>query len=338
MANSTKIAVLGAGSWGTALAIHLARNGQQVTLWGRDEQALQQMQAASLNQRYLPEAKFPDSLNCNPDLEAVVKSHQEILLVIPSHAFHGCIEQIKPFVQPGTSIVWATKGIESESGLLLSQGFTKVFGQSVPFGILSGPTFSKELGSNLPTAITLATQNDALMTRWMDYLKSDTFRVYLNSDIIGVQVGGAVKNVIAVAAGMADGLGFGANARTALITRGLAEMTRLGKALGGETETFLGMAGMGDLVLTCTDNQSRNRRFGLAIGQGKDVETALKEIGQVVEGLRNTKEVLQLAKQHGVEMPITEQLYQVLYQGLTPKEVAYNLLTREVKRENQSFE
>jgi glycerol-3-phosphate dehydrogenase (NAD(P)+) len=338
MANAQRVCVIGAGSWGTALALHLARNGQDVVLWGRDADAIQAMQTSRHNQKYLPDAHFPDNLVCEADLKTAIQYSTNILVSVPSHAFMPTIEAIQPFLLADSSIVWATKGIESASGDLLSKAFLKRLGIAIPFGILSGPTFAKELGKSLPTAITLATTNDALMQRWTDFLKSDTFRVYMNHDVIGVQIGGAVKNVIAVAAGMADGLGFGANARTALITRGLAEMTRLGQAVGGEMETFIGMAGMGDLVLTCTDNLSRNRRFGIAIGKGQDVDAALAEIGQVVEGLRNTKEVLQLAKKYQVEMPITEQLYQVLYNNLTPKEVATNLLTREVKIENTSFD
>ncbi|NVJ66397.1 MAG: NAD(P)-dependent glycerol-3-phosphate dehydrogenase, partial [Gammaproteobacteria bacterium] len=200
--------------------------------------------------------------------------------------------------------------------------------------ILSGPTFAKEMAMGMPTAITLASKNKKLRKSFANALHNERFRVYLSKDIVGVQIGGAVKNVIAIGAGIADGLGFGANARTALITRGLAEMMRLGKALGGKRKTFNGMAGMGDLVLTCTDNQSRNRRFGMALGQGKERSEIEAEIGQVVEGVRNAKEVKMLSERHGVEMPICEAIYQIIYQGVDPKLVAHQLLTRDLKTES----
>ncbi len=244
------------------------------------------------------------------------------------------LSQVKPFLRSDSRICWATKGLEPETGRLLKDVAVDALGSDVPLAVLSGPTFAQELAAGLPTAISVASPDAEFVADLQEKIHCDkTFRVYSNNDFIGMQLGGAVKNVIAIGAGMSDGIGFGANARTALITRGLAEMCRLGAALGAQPETFMGMAGLGDLVLTCTDNQSRNRRFGLALGAGKSVEQAQQDIGQVVEGYRNTKEVWQLAKRNGVEMPITEQIYQVLYQGKDAREAAKELLAREKKYE-----
>ena len=237
-------------------------------------------------------------------------------------------------MRPDSRICWATKGLEPDTGRLLKDVAVEVLGDQIPLAVLSGPTFAKELAAGMPTAIAVSSPDTDFVADLQQKIHCDkTFRVYSNSDFIGMQLGGAVKNVIAIGAGMSDGIGFGANARTALITRGLAEMCRLGAALGAQPETFMGMAGLGDLVLTCTDNQSRNRRFGLALGHGCSVEQAQQDIGQVVEGYRNTKEVWLLAQRHQVEMPITEQIYQVLYLGKDAREAAKDLLAREKKYE-----
>lgn len=328
------IAVLGAGSYGTALAICLARNGNSISLWGRNAQDMQQMSEQRLNQKYLPDVRFPDSLQVTADMAAVVASSRDILLVVPSHAFAETLQQIKPLLRPDSRVAWATKGLEPETGRLLQDVAREVLGEAIPLAVFSGPTFAKEMAMGLPTAITLSSTDAGFIAQLSDLLHcAKSFRVYTNTDFIGVQLGGAVKNVIAIGAGMADGIGFGANARTALITRGLTEMSRLGCALGAKKDTFMGMAGLGDLVLTCTDNQSRNRRFGLLLGQGKGVEDAMQSIGQVVEGFRNAKEVFNLAQRVGVEMPITEQIYLVLYQGKDVKAAALDLLGREKRDE-----
>ena len=244
------------------------------------------------------------------------------------------MRQIKPYLLPHARVAWATKGLEPDTGRLLQDVARDILGDDVSLAVLSGPTFAKELAKGLPTAISLSSTDPEFIKVLSDLLHcGKTFRVYTNPDFIGVQLGGAVKNVIAIGAGMADGIGFGANARTALITRGLTEMCRLGCALGAKTETFMGMAGLGDLVLTCTDNQSRNRRFGLLLGEGKGVEEAMAAIGQVVEGYRNAKEVYNLATRVGVEMPITEQIYQVLYMGKDARAAAVDLLSRERRDE-----
>ncbi len=334
MTSAAKITVLGAGSYGTALAICLARNGHETLLWGRDESHVAAMEQDRENIRYLADCPFPETLAIEADLKKAVQASDNILVVVPSHAFADMLKQIKPMLTGNEKIAWATKGLDPETGGLLQDVARKVLGTSVSLAVLSGPTFAKEMASGLPTAISLSSEDDNFVSELSDLLHCEKlFRVYSNKDFIGVQLGGAVKNVIAIAAGIADGIGFGANARTALITRGLAEMTRLGLALNAEPATFMGMAGLGDLVLTCTDNQSRNRRFGLALGQGSEVEEAIANIGQVVEGYRNTKEVYMLAQRHGVEMPIVEQVYQVLYNSKDAKLAAASLLSRDRKFE-----
>ncbi|WP_140918975.1 NAD(P)H-dependent glycerol-3-phosphate dehydrogenase [Limnobaculum xujianqingii] len=332
--NQVDMTVIGAGSYGTALAITLARNGHSVVLWGHDPQHIAQLQQDRKNQAFLPDVPFPDTLQLQADLQQAISASRDILVVVPSHVFGDVLRQIKPFLQANARIVWATKGLEAETGRLLAEVAREALGDEIPLAVISGPTFAKELAAGLPTAIAVAS-SDPLFTDDLQKLLhcGKSFRVYSNPDFIGVQLGGAVKNVIAIGAGMSDGIGFGANARTALITRGLAEMSRLGAALGAEPATFMGMAGLGDLVLTCTDNQSRNRRFGIMLGEGKNVEEAQNLIGQVVEGYRNTKEVWVLAQRHGVEMPITEQIYQVLYAGKDAREAAITLLSRTSKDE-----
>ncbi|PWC19837.1 NAD(P)H-dependent glycerol-3-phosphate dehydrogenase [Brenneria roseae subsp. roseae] len=334
-ASDASMTVVGAGSYGTALAITLARNGHRVVLWGHSPEHIQALQAARCNQAFLPDVLFPDTLELETDLARALAASRNVLVVVPSHVFGDVLRQIQPHLRADARMVWATKGLEAETGRLLQDVAREALGEQIPLAVVSGPTFAKELAAGLPTAIALASTDSDFADDLQRLLHcGKSFRVYRNPDFIGVQLGGAVKNVIAIGAGMSDGIGFGANARTALITRGLAEMTRLGVALGADPSTFMGMAGLGDLVLTCTDNQSRNRRFGMMLGQGMDVQDAQDKIGQVVEGYRNTKEVLALAQRHGVEMPITEQLWQVLYCGKDAREAALSLLGRTRKDES----
>ena len=324
-----RVSVMGAGSYGTALAFCLARNGVETLLWGRSAEQVSEMAQSRQNTRYLPEQQFPESLDVTADLEHAVNFSRDIMVVVPSYGFAELLRKIKPLLNANHRIVWATKGLEPDTGRLLYHVAEEILQQQYPLAVLSGPTFAKEMVAGLPTAITLSANCKDFQIAMSEKLHcAKSFRVYQNSDMIGVQLGGAVKNVIAIGAGLADGIGFGANARTALITRGLTEMSRLGVAMGADTNTFMGMAGLGDLVLTCTDNQSRNRRFGLALGRGDSITEAQTAIGQVVEGYRNTKEVYLLAQAQQVEMPIVEQIYQVLYQGLSAKEAAYALLGR----------
>ena len=331
---TASVAILGAGSYGTALAICFARKGIATTLWGRDKTQVAAMREAHENAHYLPDCPFPETLQVTDDLAAAVKDVKNVLVVVPSHAFADLLRAVKPSLSADARVAWATKGLEPETGRLLYEVAEEELGNEHPLAVLSGPTFAIEMAKGLPTAISMSSTDQAFVDELSEMLHCErSFRVYTNDDFIGIQLGGAVKNVIAIGAGMADGIGFGANARTALITRGLAELTRLGLTLGAKSETFTGMAGLGDLILTCTDNQSRNRRFGLALGEGKDVEQALASIGQAVEGYRNTREVVALAKRNGVEMPICEQIYAVLYQGKPPRQAAIDLLSRSRKTE-----
>ncbi len=334
MTDYADITVLGAGSYGTALAISLARNGHRTVLWGHEPEHMATLQADRSNEAFLPGAAFPDPLVIEADLAKALAASRNVMVVVPSHVFAEVLNQAKPLMRADARLVWATKGLEPKTGRLLQDVAREVLGEQIPLAILSGPTFAKEMAKGLPTAISLASTDPDFAKDLAGLLHCGSWmRVYVNPDFVGMQLGGAVKNVIAIAAGMSDGIGFGANARTALITRGLVEMCRLGCSLGADKATFMGMAGLGDLVLTCTDNQSRNRRFGLALGQGKGVEQAMAEIGQVVEGYRNAEEVYQLAKRQGVEMPITDQLYQVLYQGKPVQDAARDLLSRDMKQE-----
>lgn len=322
------MAIIGAGSYGTALAITLARNGHTVVLWGHNPMHIQKLKKHRCNQTFLPNVPFPDSLLLEADLPRALEMSRDVLVVVPSHIFGDVLRQLKPYLRPYYSrIVWATKGLEAETGRLLQDVAREALGDSIPLAVISGPTFAKELADGMPTAIALAATDREFSDDLQHLLHcGKSFRVYNTPDFIGVQLGGAVKNVIAIGTGISDGIGFGANARTALITRGIAEMSRLGSELGADPSTFIGMAGLGDLVLTCTDNQSRNRRFGIMLGEGKAVQAAQKVIGQVIEGYLNTKEVLTLAQRHSVEMPITEQIYQVLYCNKNAREAALNLL------------
>ncbi len=327
-------AVLGAGSYGTALALLLARNGHPVCLWGRDPAHVEILQRERCNQKYLPDARFPDNLKATVDMAEAADGSRDILVAVPSHAFRETLRKLKPLLRSNSRVVWASKGLDPDNGDLLGDVLKEELGTDIPHAILSGPTFAREMALGLPTAISLAASTEDFARDLAKALHSDRFRVYLSSDLVGVQLGGAIKNVIAIGAGIADGLNYGANARTALITRGLVEMTRLGVAVGGEASTFNGMAGLGDLVLTCTDDQSRNRRFGLALGKGKSREQAEADIGQVVEGVRNASEVRMLAQRYDVEMPIVEAVYRIIYEGEDAATAAKRLLARTLKAEN----
>jgi glycerol-3-phosphate dehydrogenase (NAD(P)+) len=329
-----KIAVLGSGSWGTTLAILAARNGCQTLLWGHNSEHMALLAHDRENKHYLPGLAFPDNLTVTSDLAEVAGFCGLILISVPSHAFKDTLLKLKAHLTQDVQIAWATKGFDPDDGSLLHEVVADIFSAQTPAALLSGPSFAKEVAAELPTAITIASSQPDFAALLADILHGERFRTYTNSDLIGVEVGGAVKNVMAIAAGIADGLGFGANTRAALITRGLNEMIRLGIKLGGKQETFMGLAGLGDLILTCTDNQSRNRRFGLALGQGKDPTAATQEIGQEIEGISAAKETFLLAQKYGVDMPITEQTYKVLYEGMSPLTAVQNLLAREQKAES----
>lgn len=326
-----KIAVLGAGSWGTALAIELSAR-QPVVLWGHTQAEISALAQDRENKHYLPGIAFPAQLSLSTDLQAAISDADEVLVVVPSHAFAAVCGQIAQLRPDLPSLSWATKGFDPASRSLLSEVAARAL-PNTDLAVVSGPTFAREVATGMPTAITIAASNPEHGQRLAAYLRSDSLRPYTSSDLVGVQVGGACKNVMAIAAGISDGLGFGANARAALITRGLSEITRLGLQLGGQMETFMGLAGLGDLTLTCTDDQSRNRRMGLALARGLSIAQAKAEIGQEVEGVNTAREVWAKAQEMGVEMPITEQTYKVLYEQLDPREAVSNLLSREVKSE-----
>ncbi len=331
--NKPIIAVLGAGSWGTALALLLARNGHAVFLWGHDAAHMARLAHERRNTEHLPDHPFPENISLREDLSELVSKTERFVLAVPSHGLRALLQAVKPRLSSQAMLAWATKGIEPGSGKLMSQAFDEVLGEAYRGGVISGPTFAREVAQGQPTAMTVAARALAHAEAIAPWLRNERVRVYTSDDLIGVQVGGAVKNVMAIAAGISDGLGFGANARAALITRGLAELRRLGEAMGGRPETFMGLAGVGDLVLTCTDNLSRNRCLGLALGQGRSLAAALAELGQVAEGAATAPELRRLALKHGIEMPITEQVCRVLFEGLAPQAAVEALFQREARRE-----
>lgn len=325
-------AVLGAGSWGTALALVLARNGLPVRLWGHDPGHVAQLARERRNARYLPNTGFPDLLVPTADLGAAVTAADAVLVVVPSHAFAAALADLQALLPAATPVAWATKGLDADSGELLHQVAERALpGHSL--AALSGPSFAGEVAAGLPTAVTVASSDTALAARLADVFHSESFRIYTSSDLVGVGLGGAVKNVLAIATGIADGLGFGANARAGLITRGLAELRRLGAAMNAQPQTFMGLAGVGDLILTCTDNQSRNRRMGLALGRGQTLADAQTAIGQTVEGVPTAGAVHRLAGRLGVEMPICEQVHRVVAEDLDPERAARGLMLRAPKAE-----
>ncbi len=334
MVRSQKIAVLGAGSWGTALAIQLVRTGYHPIVWDRDSGLLANIAKQRRNTRYLPGVDLPDIIQPVDRLSKVLQQTALVVIVIPSEGFRGLLQMISGYVEKSTlKLIWATKGLEPGTAKLLHQVVDEELGAYAKKAILSGPSFATEVAQGLPTAVTVAAQDTVFANTVATLFHGDMFRVYTSDDIIGVELGGALKNVLAIAAGISDGLGFGANARAALITRGLSEMMRLGQCLGARRETLMGLSGMGDLVLTCTDDQSRNRRLGLALGKGIDMQTAIREIGQSVEGAVTAKVVEQLAEEYQVEMPIAAEVYRVLYKGHDPTLAVTELLARDLKVE-----
>lgn len=276
---------------------------------------------------------FPESLEVEPDLVAGLARARDVLVSVPSHAFREILEAIEPHLRSDARLAWATKGFELETGKLPHQVAGEIFGSSRPLAVLSGPTFAKEVGAGLPTALTVAATDPQFARELAEDISSENFRAYTTDDLVGVEVGGAVKNVLAIGAGICDGLGYGANTRIAMINRGLVEMTRLGIALGANKDTFMGLAGMGDLVLTCTDNLSRNRRMGLALASGKGIKEAQKEIGQVVEGVLAARAVWNVSRKLNVDMPICEQIYLILYEDKPPQAAVEALMGRELRRE-----
>ena len=323
-----RIAVLGSGSWGTALAIQFARTGRPTIMWGVKVEEIHAMARQRRNTAYLPNIAFPDELRVTTDLREALDGAEDVLIVVPSHAFRETLQRIEDARIPLKHVAWATKGFEIESGLLPHQLAAQMLDPGVPTAVISGPTFAAEVAAGLPSAVTIASPDERNARRLAAAISTGTFRAYTATDIVGVEVGGATKNVLAIGAGISDGLGYGANTRIAMVTRGLMEMTRLGLALGAQRETFMGLSGIGDLVLTCTDDQSRNRRFGLGIGQGASVAASRDAIGQIVEGYYAAEAVYRVARRLDLELSIVEQIYRIIYEGLAPREAVAALMSR----------
>ncbi len=331
-----RIAVLGAGSWGTALASLCARHGYPTVLWGRDAAQIESIATRHENTRYLPGVALPDSLGATTDLTEAVRNAELLLVVTPSHAFNETLQALAPYRQANAGVAWATKGFEPGSGRFLHEVAGAILGVGVPLAVVTGPSFAKEVAMGLPTALTVHSDSDEFAQSVAEALHGPAFRAYTGSDMLGAELGGAMKNVLAVATGIADGMDLGLNARAGLITRGLNEMLRLNVALGGRVETLMGLAGLGDLVLTCTGDLSRNRRLGLALGRGQSIREAVAQIGQVVESVQTVDEVMRLAERHGVELPISALVQRVLHEEITPAEGLRLLLAREQKPEYPS--
>ena len=327
------IAVLGAGSWGTALASLLARHGYPTVLWGRDPDQIEAIEHRHENPRYLPGVALPESLHATTNLAAAVSPADLLLVVTPSHAFNETLRALAPHRRADAGVAWATKGFEPGSGRFLHEVAYEVFGPGVPLAVVTGPSFAKEVAQGLPTAVTVHSDDEAFAQSVAEALHGPAFRAYTGMDMQGAELGGAMKNVLAVATGIADGMSLGLNARAGLITRGLNEMLRVNVALGGRAETLMGLAGLGDLVLTCTGDLSRNRRLGLALGRGQSLKDAVADIGQVVESVQTVDEVMRLASRHGIELPISMLVQRVLHEEITPAEGLKIILSREQKPE-----
>jgi glycerol-3-phosphate dehydrogenase (NAD(P)+) len=328
-----RVAVLGAGSWGTALAALIARHGHHTVLWGRDAAGVAMIDQGQQNARYLPGIALPDTLRATTDLAAALDGADLVLVAVPSHAFAGTLRELAPYRSATAGVAWATKGFEPGSGRFLHEVAAEVLGPGVPLAVVTGPSFAKEVALGLPTALTVHSDTAGFARSVAEVLHGPSFRAYTGDDMLGAELGGAMKNVLAVATGVADGMQLGLNARAGLITRGLNEMLRLNRALGGRPETLMGLAGLGDLVLTCTGDLSRNRRLGLALGQGQSIDEAVAAIGQVVESVQTADEVMRLARRHAVELPIAEAVYAVLHDEITPGEGLRQLMAREQKAE-----
>jgi glycerol-3-phosphate dehydrogenase (NAD(P)+) len=327
-----QIGVIGAGSWGTTLAIHLNRLGHRVVLWIYEQELYEAMTATRENPYYFPGHRVDTEIELTTDLDQAVRNRDSVFFVVPSQFFRRIVEAARPFIGAGQVIVSATKGIENGSLMTMSQILYATLGDR-PSAVLSGPSFAREVALGLPTAVTIASAEISRAVSLQNAVSSDSFRVYAHDDVIGTELGGAVKNLIAIAAGISDGLGFGLNARAALITRGLAEMIKLGTVMGADPMTFAGLSGLGDLVLTCTGDLSRNRTVGLRIGQGQTIERIQREMKSVAEGVETTLSLKQLAEKRGIEMPITEQVYRVLYEKKDPRTAVVDLMTRSLKKE-----
>ncbi len=335
-ANPLTLAVIGAGAWGTALAIHLARAGHRVNLWTHSAEQAALLELEQANNKYLAGIPFPEGLTVSNELAASLQQVDGVLVVVPSHVFRQTLLQISSLL-PQDKLVhfaWATKGFESDTALLLHQVVQQVFGSTQPMAVLTGPTFADEVAKGLPTAMVSASETVGEAEFWAQAFHYANFRMYTQQDMAGVEIGGAYKNIMAIATGLSDGLHLGANARAALVARGMAEMMRLGQALGANPETFMGLAGLGDLVLTCTDDLSRNRRFGLRLAQTQGtVDEVVASIGQVVEGVKAVKVVKQIADRYQLDLPIMEQVYRIVAGECSPQQAVQQLMARDGRSE-----
>lgn len=331
LVNKLNITVLGAGAWGSALAAHFSSR-HPVTLWTRSEKHAHDMRAQRQNTLYLPGIRFAPTLQITHDFDAARQHADLIIAAVPSSAMRNLLSRLAA-TNCQTPLIWVSKGFEHGSGKLLHQVVSETL-PNIPSGVLSGPSFAIEVAKGLPTALTLASQHAQITGEIAQTLHGGSLRIYTSSDVLGVELGGAIKNVIAIAAGISDGLGFGHNARAALITRSVAELTRLGLALGGNLETFMGLTGVGDLILTSTGDLSRNRQVGLRLAQGKTLDHILANLGHVAEGVTTAPEVLHLAAQHGVDMPITRAVHRVLYEHVPARQAVEELLHRDQKAED----
>ncbi len=330
------IAVLGAGSWGTALAIHLSRIGHEVCLWAHQVAHENKLITDRENLQYLPSVPFPDNLSITSNINKALAVSEAVLVVVPSHVFREVLETISvELLGRNLHLAWATKGFEPKTSAMLHQVAFQVLGEAMPMAVLSGPTFASEVARGLPAAMVSASSNQNEASYWADLLQSSKFRVYTGSDVIGVEIGGAYKNIMAIAIGLSDGLKLGANARAALMSRGLAEMNYFALAMGGKSETIMGLSGVGDLILTCTDNLSRNRRFGLLLADSNmSVASAMQKIGQVVEGVKAVKVVKKITENSNLELPIMEQVYAIVNGDITPQQAVADLMARDTGSES----
>jgi glycerol-3-phosphate dehydrogenase (NAD(P)+) len=327
-----KVGVLGSGSWGTALAKHYADVGHQVMLWSRRRDQAESIRTARENKQYLPQVALPENLSSTDSVEAAIGGADLVLSVIPAQETRASWASAKSFLSPGVPVLCASKGIENKTLSLMSDVLHAVIPEH-PLGFIAGPSFAKEVAKHLPTAIVIGSRDDQVARSVQQSISSDWLRAYVSHDVCGVEIGGALKNVIAIACGCADGLGLGHNTRAAIITRGLAEITRMAVKLGADPLTLMGLAGMGDLVLTCTGDLSRNRRVGIGLGQGKKLADILREMGQVAEGVETSRAAHELAEKLDVEMPITHEVYRMLYENKPAREVVLSLMRRDLKHE-----
>ncbi|WP_353097373.1 NAD(P)H-dependent glycerol-3-phosphate dehydrogenase [Tissierella praeacuta] len=331
-----KIGVLGGGSWGTSLAILLAQKGYDVDIWSRDKEQIKEMKESRINKKYLPDAILPSNLNLTNDLEEANSNKDLIILSVGTHGVREVLENSKPYIKPNQIIVNVSKGIENETLVRISQIVEELIPDS-KYAVLSGPSHAEEVANNIPTTVVSASKDKEIAEYVQDLFITPSFRVYTNPDVIGVELGGALKNVIALGAGISDGLDCGDNTKAALMTRGIFEMARLGEKMGAQINTFSGLSGIGDLIVTCTSMHSRNRRAGILIGQGMKIDHAIKKIGMVVEGIRTTKSTFELAKKYNINMPITEEIYGVLYENKDVKNSVLNLMVRDRKHEMENI-